>query len=132
MSDPQSGDTRILTNADPASFTVLISLTVACVPDKQSCDGDFPFDVTLAKDKQAVYGGLGGVIADADASSFHNLNTSGGAPSVYSQDKNETYAGSMSGDATVIKVDRATFRVTSATEARDKSHLYFEDNIVSE
>jgi DKNYY family len=63
VSDPQSGDTRILQNADPASFAVLISLTVACAPNRQSCDGDFPFGVTLAKDKHAVYGALGGIIA---------------------------------------------------------------------
>jgi hypothetical protein len=56
----------------------------------------------------------------------------GGAPSVYSQDKNETYAGSTGGDATVIKVDRATFHVVSVMEARDKNHLYFEGRIVSE
>ena len=102
------------------------------MPSRQSCDGDFPFGVTLAKDRDAVYGALGGIVADADASSFQDLNTPGGAPSLYSQDKNQTYAGSTGGDATVIKVDRATFHVISATEARDKNHLYFEGSIVSE
>ncbi len=133
VSDPQSGDTRILQNADPASFAVLISLTVACVTNRQSCEGDFPFSVIVAKDKHAVYGELGGVIAEADAASFEDLKTPDGSPSVYTQDENHTYAGSIAGgDAKVINVDRATFQVISATEARDKNNLYFEGNIVSE
>jgi len=133
VSDPQSRDTHILQNADPTSFIVLISLTVSCVPNRQSCDGDFPFSVILAKDKHAVYGALGGIITDADASSFADLKTPDGSPSVYTQDKNHTYVGSMAdGDATVIKVDRATFHAISATEAHDKNNLYFEGNIVSE
>jgi DKNYY family len=133
VSDPQSRDTHILQNADPTSFTVLISLTVSCVPNRQSCDGDFPFSVILAKDKHAVYGELGGLIAEADATSFEDLKTPDGSPSVYTQDENHTYAGSIAGgDAKVISVDRATFHVISATEARDRNNLYFEGNIVSE
>jgi len=134
VSDPQSGDTRILQNADPVTFKVLIALTVSCVPERQSCgDGDFPFGVILAKDKHAVYGALGGVKNDADASSFENLKTPDGSPSVYSQDKNHIYAGSIEdGDATVINVDMNTFHVLSETQARDKNHLYFEGGAVAE
>ena len=87
----------------------------------------------LAKDKHAVYGALGGVINDADASSFENLKTPDGSPSVYSQDKNHIYAGSIEdGDATVINVDMNTFHVLSETQARDKNHLYFEGGAVEE
>jgi hypothetical protein len=58
--------------------------------------------------------------------------TPDGSPSVYTEDENHTYAGSIAGGgAKIIKVDRATFHVTSATEAHDKNNLYFEGNIVS-
>jgi hypothetical protein len=89
--------------------------------------------VILAKDKHSVYGQLGGVIAGADTASFEDHRAPDGSPSVYTQDKNHTYAGSIvSGDATVINVDRVTFHVISPTEARDKHQLYFEGNMVSE
>jgi DKNYY family len=131
ISNPQSANIEILQGADPRTFEVLMSLTVSCVPERQSCEGDFPFAVILAKDGQAVYGALGGRIKGADPTSFETLKTPDGAPSVFAQDKDHIYAGSLSGDATIIAADRKSFHVISETEAQDNSHVYFEDSTVS-
>jgi len=130
ISDPQSGTTDILLGADPDTFRVLISLTVPCIPENQSCDGDFPFAVILAKDNRAVYGARGGIIEGADPFSFETLQTPDGAPSVFAQDKNRIYAGSIKGDATHMTTDRKSFHIISETEAQDNNHFFFEDSAI--
>ena len=131
ISDAQSGDTKILQGADPRTFEVLISLTVSCIPERQSCEGDFPFAVILAKDWQAVYGAHGGRIKGADPASLETLKTPTGVPSVFAEDKDHIYAGSSNGGTTIIAADRNSFHVISECEAQDKSHVYFEDSTVS-
>ena len=131
VSSPQSRETKVVENADPSSFMILVSLTVPCLPEKHDCNnGNFPFGIVLAKDENSVFGAFGDVISEADSTTFEVLKDPADEFSIYSKDNKHIYAGNLNINTKILLADYSTFNVLSQTEAQDKNHTYFEGEIV--
>jgi hypothetical protein len=127
ISSPQSGITKMLEGAGPATMKVLAHVIIPCMPEKEDCTDSFPFEQIYAKDANHVYGMFGNVIADADSPSFEIMLAPDGSPSVYARDKDHIFVS----EGVLKTADRNSFVVLNQTDAQDKNNKYYEGNIIA-